>query len=76
MNENANHTSEKRYTRESDWVDRLGIAAHLRVSPRHITNQQRRRMIPYHRIGRCIRFKISEVEGALNTSEINSIGHF
>lgn len=58
----------------SDWTDRNGLAAHLKVSTRHIQNQQRRRIIPYYKQGRCVRFRISEVEAALKRCEVKSIG--
>ena len=60
----------------SDYTDRNGIANHLKVSPRHIQNLQRRRIIPYNKLGRCIRFRISEVEAALKACEVKSIGQF
>ena len=60
----------------SDWTDKQGIAKHLTVSQRHIQNQMRRRRIPFYRNGRCIRFKISEVEAALKACEEKSVGQF
>ena len=59
---------------QSDWTDRIGLATHLKVSPRHIFNQQQRRKIPYYKLGRSIRFRISEVEAALKRCEFKSIG--
>jgi len=58
----------------SDWTDRNGLSDYLKVSVRHIQNQQRRRLIPYYRNGRCIRFRISEVEAALKLLEVKSVG--
>lgn len=60
----------------SDWTDREGLADYLKVSVRHIQNLQIRRRIPYHKLGRCIRFKISEVEAALRSMAIKSTGQF
>jgi hypothetical protein len=60
----------------SGWTDKRGIATHLKCSVRHITNQQRRRRIPFNRIGRCIRFNIASVDAALRASEVKSIGSF
>jgi excisionase family DNA binding protein len=69
-----NQSSAENKVQLSDWTDREGLAAHLKVSVRHIQNQERRRRVPYYRIGRRIRFRISEVEKALKVCEVTSIG--
>jgi excisionase family DNA binding protein len=57
----------------SPWRDRKGIAAHLGVSVRHITNLQRRRVIPYVKVGRVVRFDIHACDQALKAMEIKSV---
>ena len=57
----------------SDWTDKEGIAAHLGLSVRHITNLMNSRQIPYYRLGRCVRFRISEVEFALKGYQIKHV---
>ena len=75
MNHNAtNNVQTGKIGQSSDWTDRNGIAAHLKVSVRHIQNQERRRRIPYYRIGRRVRFRITEVEAALKVCEVKSFG--
>lgn len=46
---------------QSDWTDVHGIAAHLNVDTRTIQRWTAKRLIPYFKIGRTLRFKISAV---------------
>lgn len=58
------------------WTDSSGIANHLHVSVRHVHNLTRRRLIPHLKLGRCLRFRIADVDAALKALEIKSVGHF
>ena len=60
----------------SDWTNKIGIARHLGVSERHITNLQKRRRIPHNRIGRCVRFNKARVDAVMRACEVVSIGSF
>lgn len=57
----------------SQWRDRKGIAAHFAISERHVTNLQRRRILPYVRLGRAVRFDVHACDQALKALEIKSI---
>jgi len=48
------------------WADKKELARHFQVSVRTIHNWMERRLVPYFRTGRNVRFKISDVEAALN----------
>jgi excisionase family DNA binding protein len=61
---------------DSDWRDKKGIAAYLKCSIRHITNLMLRRKIPYSKLGRIVRFKISEVEAALKATQVKCVGSY
>jgi excisionase family DNA binding protein len=42
------------------------LAAHLHVSLRTIDNWQKKGYLPYYKIGKIVRFKLSDVQGALD----------
>ena len=48
------------------WVGKKEVAEHLGISQRTLYNWMERRLIPYMRIGRSVRFKLSEVDEAIN----------
>ena len=48
-----------------DWADRPQAAAHLGITTRTLTHWQNRRLVPFYRVGRCIRFKLSELDAHL-----------
>lgn len=76
MSTEGNNDVSTQIVLKSDWTNVKGIAAYLKVSIRHVHNLMRRRIIPYHKLGRCIRLKISEVEAALKAYEIKSVAQF
>ena len=76
MANGQNSESSIRAGSSSAWTDKRGIAAYLKCSVRHITNQQRRRRIPFTRLGRSIRFNIPAVDLAMRACEVKSIGSF
>jgi hypothetical protein len=56
-------------------LTRKQLASRISVCPRSIDNFQRRRVIPYIRLGpRCIRFSLSAVLRALKKYEIRELG--
>ena len=48
------------------WANKTELARHFQVSVRTVQNWMEGRRVPYIRIGRSVRFKISDVETALN----------
>lgn len=57
---------------EPPWRDKAGIAAHFGVSVRHVTNLQRRRVLPYVKLGRNVRFDVRACEEAAKAMEIRA----
>jgi len=57
------------------WTNKDGIAKHLRCSVRHVSDMMKRRMIPYVKRGRFVRFDIKKCDTALKKYEIQSAGH-
>ena len=55
--------------------DKPGIARELKVSPRTIDNYMVRRIIPFIRIGRVIRFDVARVKAALARFEVREAGY-
>ena len=58
---------------ESPWCDRESIARRYGVSPRCITNWQKRRRIPYAKLGRVVRFDVHACDRAVKAMEVKSI---
>ncbi|HEY2626274.1 MAG TPA: hypothetical protein VGI41_05930 [Candidatus Udaeobacter sp.] len=54
--------------------DKPGIAREIKVSPRTIDNYMARRIIPFIRIGRVIRFDVARVRAALLRFEVRAVG--
>ena len=50
---------------ESGWVTKPVIARHCSLSLRSIDNAVARRMIPFAKFGKAIRFRIADVDRAL-----------
>jgi hypothetical protein len=50
------------------FVNRVQIARRYGVCERTIQNMMRMRAIPYHKLGRCVRFKVSDCDTATPTS--------
>ena len=57
------------------WTDKDGIAKHLLCSVRHVSEMMKRRMIPYVKRKRFVRFDIKKVDTALKNYEIQSAGY-
>jgi excisionase family DNA binding protein len=47
------------------YIDKAEVARRLEVQVRTIDNWMRRKMIPYYKIGRAVKFKWSDVEAYL-----------
>ncbi len=58
---------------QTTWLDRKGLAAHLKLSLRTIDNLRRRRVLPYVKIGRTVRFDLQACREALQKFEVKSI---
>ena len=56
------------------WLNALEMANHLGVSRRQVSNLMRRRVLPYVKIGRVVRFDLEACEQALRHFEIQSVG--
>ena len=48
------------------WVGKKEAAEHLKISLRSLDNWMRKRYIPYIRLGRSVRFKLSEIDETVN----------
>lgn len=46
----------------------------LGISRRSLSNLQKRRVLPFHRIGRIVIFKRTDIEAALSRFRINAVG--
>lgn len=48
------------------WVGKKEVAEHFKISVRTVDNWMKRRLLPYIRTGRNVRFKLSEAEETIN----------
>jgi hypothetical protein len=48
------------------WVKKADVAAHFNLSKRSVDNWMKRGLLPYIRVGRNVRFRLSEAEGTIN----------
>jgi hypothetical protein len=55
------------------WVTREQIALHFGFSVRTVANLQRRRVMPFVKVGRLVRFNLNKCEQALLKFETKSI---
>src|SRR5262245_26327758 len=53
-----------RLTWAEGWVGKKEAAQHLSISQRTVDNWMRKGLLPYIRLGRAVRFKLSEVDEA------------
>lgn len=51
------------------WLSAIQLAAHLGISRRSVSNLMRRRVLPFVKIGRLLRFDIESCERALRQFE-------
>lgn len=58
---------------ESVWLTREKIARHFALSVRTVANLQKRRVLPYIKVGRLVRFNANKCEQALIKFEHKSI---
>lgn len=58
---------------ENIWVTRDEIAQHFGFSVRTVANLQKRRVLPFVKVGRLVRFNINRCEQALIKFETQSI---
>jgi hypothetical protein len=54
--------------------DKPGIAHENKLTPRTIDNNMARRIIPFIRIGRVVRFDVARVRAALRRFEVRAAG--
>ena len=55
-------------------VNRAGVALHLKVSKRTVSELQRKRLIPFIRIAKkCIRFDLEQVDRAIERLTVRSV---
>jgi len=58
------------------WRDRRGIAEYFGLSERSVSNLMRRRVLPFVKIGRIVRFDLAACETAFKVFETRSVGQF
>lgn len=68
-------SSPRRSEDTSGIEDKPGIARELKVCPRTIDNMMARRVIPFMRIGRIVRFDVARVKAALRRFEVCAAGN-
>lgn len=56
-----------------DYLTSGDVAALLGISLRTVVNLRRRRVLPYIRLGRVVRFRRSQVEQALEAHTVNQV---
>jgi hypothetical protein len=61
-----------RHVIDQTWTNKDGIARHFGCSPRHITNMMARRLLPYCKLGKSVRFHIKKCDDAISSLEIKS----
>jgi excisionase family DNA binding protein len=54
------------FSRAEGWVGKKETAEHLGFSQRTVDNWMKNGLIPYIKIGKVVRFKLSEVDEAIN----------
>lgn len=59
--------------RAERWVTKQQLAAHLQCCPRTVNNLMRRRILPYRKIGRLLRFDPAECDRALEAFQVRSL---
>jgi hypothetical protein len=60
-------------TENTQWRNKKEIAAHFGISVRHVTNLQRRRLLPHNKFGKSVRFNLRACDEAAKAMEIKSI---
>ena len=57
-----------------NYLTKREFIARLKISPMTLSRWMRARIIPFHRIGRIVRFKEDEIEEALKQYRVASVG--
>jgi excisionase family DNA binding protein len=52
---------------EEHYLKLAAAALALNITPRTLQNWQHRRLIPYYKVGRSVRFKLSDVKAHLES---------
>jgi len=68
----AAHNSE--FVPNIGWVRKTAVAKHTQLSERSVDNLVRRRAIPFAKIGRSIRFRLADVDAALQRFVRKEVG--
>lgn len=55
------------------WLTKTGIAKHLKCSVRHINNLMRRRVLPFVKLGRFVRFDMAACDLAMKKIQTKSV---
>lgn len=55
------------------WRTKKQIAAHFALCERTVTNLQRRRVFPYVKLGKSVRFDLELCEAAARKLQVNSV---
>lgn len=58
----------------ADFLTKRELIARLKISPMTLSRWMRARVIPFHRVGRIVRFREEEVIEALNRYRLASVG--
>ena len=61
-------------TTDDGWVEVADVAAHLRVNKDSIYRWVHAKGFPAHRVGRLLRFRLSEVDEWVTTTGATSLG--
>ena len=69
-----NESQQAELTVPSRWQTKAGLAQHFSISLRTVTNLMRRRVLPYVKIGRVVRFDLPACEQSLKKFETVSVG--
>jgi hypothetical protein len=64
----------RREARTRPLQDTAGIAREIKASKRTVQNLMVRRVIPYLKIGRLVRFDVEKVRAALGQLEVRAVG--
>lgn len=56
-----------------EWLTKTGIAKHLKCSIRHINNLMSRRVLPFVKLGRFVRFDMAACDLAMKKIQTKSV---
>lgn len=58
---------------DTEWANKAEIAQHFKCSARHINKLMRRRILPFVKIGRFVRFDIAACDQAMKNYQVKSL---